>query len=343
MSAYTLSIESNNIISYLSKIDTENTSIQSGQSTIFDKMPTLLTTIISIIDASKNDFLTTYLTPSQIISYNNGSLILSDTINHSLIDFYNVLQKLYLMSTIMLGNILATPNQSTISFYANADNYTLTTDQFEGSASNKILNNSTFEYYTIQMGDTSRIIANRSLGKPEQYISILQINNITESQLISGELVGTQIKIPIDSSLVSQNKSNLVYENDFTDPEKFQNGSDIAIGINNTVEVSATGDILGASGLSVTTNSIANRLNTVKGTLNVFSSNFGLKNIGESNAPLMVQINNYLTDFVNQIQEDPRVQSVQLNTNSIKWDGEVLSASATVTYLGSDQTQVVTI
>ena len=100
---------------------------------------------------------------------------------------------------------------------------------------------------------------------------------------------------------------------------------------------------MGASGLSVTTNSIANRLNTVKGTLNVFSSNFGLKNIGESNAPLMVQINNYLTDFVNQIQEDPRVQSVQLNTNSIKWDGEVLSASATVTYLGSDQTQVVTI
>ena len=343
MSAYNLYNESAAIGAFLTQIDTENTNVQAGKSTVFDVLPTLLTNMLALIALTKSDFMTTYFTDAQITDYNAGNIVLSDVVNHNLVTLFNTIEKISLLGSNMLGNILSTPKQSVISFYANADDYTLTQDQFEGTGAGKVLNNSTFEYYTIQLGDTARIIANRELGDPEKYISILQINSITESKLMSGSLVGRQIKIPITSSLVSQNQENMVFESDFSMPSQFFHGSDIAPGINNTIEVSASGDILGATGQDVTTNSINARLSTRKGTLNVFSPNFGLISIGDGNAPLMVQINNYLTDFVNQIQEDPRVSSVQLNTSSIRWDGETLSANATVAFLGSDKTQVVSI
>lgn len=338
LTAYTSAMSS-----LLASIDAENTNIQAGKSTPLDNMPLYLTKLLTATNNAKNEFLTTYLTETQRTQYAAGTLTIDEVIGHDLMFFFNTIQKIYIHATGMLGNIRSYPKQDTISFYADADSYTLTADQFTEEGSNKTVNDSTYEYYTVQEGDTSRIVAKRMTGDSEQYVNVLKVNNISESDFIEGTLVGSQIKVPMDAEAAAANEDNLVYEPNIDDAESYIHGSDILSDINNTFSVSATGDIESVSGIANTLQSLTARLNTKKGTMNVFTENFGLTSLGDGNQPLLVRVDKYLTDFVQQLQSDPRVESVQLDMKSIQLNGEIISATAKVSLLGSDQVREVSI
>ena len=103
------------------------------------------------------------------------------------------------------------------------------------------------------------------------------------------------------------------------------------------------GDILGQSGIQVTYDSLIRRLDSKKGTLNVFSPNWGVTPLGDGNAPLMVRIDRYLTDLVNQIQSDPRIESVKLDMKSLSLSGEVLNIKGLINFIGTSDTREVSI
>ena len=188
------------ISTLLAQIDAENSSIQAGQKTVYDAMPQYLTSLLSNTNLALTSFITIFLTTAQQTDYENGDFTLDETLGINLISFYNSLQKLRLFSSGALGIIKATMKSNTIRFYSDADDYTLTTDQFEttNEFNNRVQNQNSFEYYTVQDGDTARIVALRMLKDSEKYISILQINNISESNFIDGTLIGTKIKVPVD-------------------------------------------------------------------------------------------------------------------------------------------------
>jgi hypothetical protein len=285
-----------------------------------------------------NLFVSLFLTADQQALYATGDITLDDILDITLIALYNGFLKTKIIAETIKGSIVSTPKQNTISYYSQSDDYTLTTEQFDSTAqNNKISNDSSFEYYTISDGDTARSIALSELGDIEKFVQILQINNITESELIEGTLIGTKIKIPVDSTSVTRSNDNLVYEPNDSNIESFLQGSDISSGINNTILVSSKGDIAGVSGTENTINAIMTRIQSQKGSLNVFSPDWGVTSIGDGNVPLMVRINNYLTDLTNQIQADPRVDAVSIDMDKLKLDGEKLSVYAKISLIGSEE------
>lgn len=327
----------------LTQIDDENTDIQSGVSTPMDNLPQLLTSLLQDIQTVQTSFLNIYLTSDQLALYNSGDLTIDEVVDLELLSFYNSLQKLNVSATGLLGVINSTVKKDEIRYYANSDDYTLTTEQFDEDGSNKILNDTTFVYYTVQDGDTARIIALRELKDSEKYLQILRINSITESDFIDGTLIGQKIIIPVETSALSRSEDNLVYVADDSNVDVFLHGSDIKLGLNGEMLVSATGDILGQEGIQVTYDSLVNRLNSQKGTLNVFSPNWGVTNIGDGNAPLMVRINRYITDLISQIQADPRVESITIDMKSLRLLGESLSLKGVINFVGSNESREVSI
>jgi len=177
----------------------------------------------------------------------------------------------------------------------------------------------------------------REMDDPEQFTSILKINDISESDFIDGSLVGTKIKIPVLLSSISRGDDNLVYSNDPANPEEFLYGSDLALGANGELLISARGDLLGRSGVQNVYDNITNRIENPKGSLNVFSPSWGSISIDDSNAPLFVKIDRYLEDKVGQIQADPRVESVKINLDKLVWKGETISVPYTVFFVGTEQ------
>ena len=327
------------ISNLLSEIDAENTAIQAGQKTVYDAMPQLLTDLLSNVNLALSTFLTIFLTTEQQTAYAAWTFTLDETLNISLISFYNSLQKLKLLSSGSLGIIKATLKSNTIRFYANADDYTLTTDQFENDneTNNRIQNNNSFEYYTVQDGDTARIVALRILKDSEKYISILQINNISESSFIDGTLIGTKIKIPVDYAGSVRNENNLIYEASDDNILNYLHGKDLCVDVNKKLLLNGNGDFLEKGGIDNTYDAVLNRIDNNKGSLNVFSPSWGVTPIGDGNCPLMVKIDRYLTDLTAQIQSDPRVTTVKLNMESIRIEGEALYVNGTVKFLGSDE------
>ena len=332
-----------NIQDLLEQIDTENISIQSGLTTPMDNLPSLLTDLLSNIDMAQKSVLSIFLTEAQFALYGTGDLTIDEVMDIELVSFYNSLTKLKIYAEGLLGVISSTVKKDEIRYYANADDYTLTTEQFDEDGSNKVLNDTTFQYYTVQDGDTARIIALRELKDAEKFITILKINSITESDFIEGNLIGQKIIIPVDVSALSRSEDNLVYEADDSDINAFLHGGDIALDDNGNMLISSNGDILGQTGIQVTYDSLMNRLDSKKGTLNVFTPNWGITSIGDGNAPLMVRIQRYITDLTNQIQSDPRVESVKIDMKSLRLQGEALSLKGTINFIGSDESREVEI
>lgn len=328
-----------NIETSISNIDTENTNIQAGSSTPYDNMLLYVTNLLANMSTVMALFISLFLTSDQQSLYLNGDLTLDDVLDITLIALYNSFLKIKIIATTIKGAIVSSPKQNTISYYSQSDDYTLTTDQFNSSNDNnsKIANDSSFEYYTVKQGDTARSIALSEMGDSEKFVLVLQINNITESELIEGTLIGIQIKIPVDSTSVTRSDDNLVYEADDTNVESFLHGSDVVSGVNNTILISSTGDIAGISGTENTVNAVTARITGKKGSLNVFSPDWGVLSIGDGNVPLMVRIGNYLTDLTNQIQEDPRVESVKIDMDKLQLDGEKLSVFAKISLIGSEE------
>jgi hypothetical protein len=328
----------------LTDIDTSNSNIQAGTETPFQNVPTTLEELILNSGLLSNSVLTLFLSEDQLDAYNSGDLTLDEILNVNNLSFYNALQKIEIYSKSLKGVLNSTPKQEEIRYYSNADDYTLTTDQFDNDNSgSRIVNDSTFKYYTVQEGDTARIIASRELKDSEKFISILKANSISESDLIEGTLVGKIIKIPVDTSGLSRTVNNLVYEGVDLNINNFLHGKDIVLDSNKNFKISPKGDIAGQSGVNVAFDSLTNRLNISKGTLNVFSPNFGVTNVGDGNAPLFVRIDRYLTDLVTQIQSDPRVESVQIFLKDLKLEGEVLNVRGIVNFIGNSESREVEI
>lgn len=327
------------ISNLLSTIDTENTSIQAGQKTVYDDMPGYLNDLLLNVNLALSTFLTIFLTSDQQTDYDTGDFTLDETLSINLISFYNSLQKLKISAAGGLGIIRATLKTNTIRYFANADDYRLTTDQFETDYefNNRIQDQSSFEYYTVQDGDTARILALRVLKDSEKYLSILQLNNITESNFIDGDLIGQKIKIPIPYSGPQRDDNNLIYDSNDEDVFAFLHGKDFALDINRKLKIDPKGDLLALSGVENTYDAMLNKLNNKKGSLNVFSPNWGLTPLGDGNSPLLVKIDRYITDLISQIKSDPRVTSVNIDTTNLIINGESLSVSGTIKFLGNDE------
>ena len=329
------------IATTLDAINTENTSVQAGQSTVYANMPGLLNKLTSATSKALTDFLTIFLSDAQQADYENGDLTLDDVLVIGLISFYNSMQKIKLTAEGAAGMIEATLKTNTIRFSSNADDYSLTTDQFDSteSVSNIVQDQSSFEYYTVRDGDTARLIALKMLHDESKYISILQINQISESDFIDGTLIGTKIKIPIIDATNQRNDDNIIYDPDDSNILTYLHGVDLALDVNGQLSIDSTGDALAKEGVSNTYDALLTRLNNKKGSLNVFTPNWGLTSIGDDNAPLLVRIDRYITDLTNQIKSDPRVVSVQINTKNLQIDGEVLRVSGKVKFIGSDESR----
>jgi hypothetical protein len=331
-----------NIEEMISSVKDENELIQAGQSTASTLLPILTYSLLLSTNQALQEFINTFLSDEQKILYLSGDLTIDDILDINLLIFYNTLQKVRLYTLELQGVINSIIKQEEIRFYANSNNYTLTEDQFDNIDKNSIENNTGFYYYTVIDGDTSRIIALRELQDSGKFINILQINNITENGFIDGTLIGKQIKIPMLGG-TTRADNNLVYESNADDIQAFLYGSDIATGINREIVSSGTGDIKNLEGLDNVVENVENRLNALKGSLNVFSPNWGTIAIDDSNAPMLVKINRYLTDVINQIQSDPRIESVKMDLKQLKFAGESISVPTKVFFIGSEETREVLI
>jgi len=321
----------------------ENENIQAGKSTASSFLPIYNSTLLASTESALDFFINTFLTSSQKTDYEVGDITIDDFIDKDLLVFYNILQKIKLQAESIQGILNSIPKFEDIRYSVNADDYTLTEEQFDSDDASKVENTANFYYYTVLEGDTSRIIALRELNDQEKFVNILKINNITENNFIDGEIVGEQIKIPIDKSVVTRGDDNLVYETDLDNIENFIFGKDINVSLNKELVASATGDLLALDGIENAYKNIENRIDSNKGSLNVFNPNYGTISIDESNAPLYVKIDRYLTDIVSQIQSDPRVSSVQLDLKSLQWVKDSVSVSTKIFFIGNENAREVTV
>lgn len=327
----------------LEDINTENENIQAGQSTASTFLPLYVSTLLSNTDKALDDFINTFLSASQKTSYESGDITIDDLVSRDLLIFYNSLQKIKLQTDSLQGVLNSLVQIDELRYSSDADDYTLTEEQFDSPDASKVENDTSFYYYTIMQGDTARIIAQRELKDQEQFIKILKLNDITENDFIENNLIGEKIKIPFPVSITSRGEDNLIWESDYNDTEKFLFGSDLATGINKELLVSETGDLLGQVGIENSFNNIENRINNKKGSLNIFNPNWGTISIDDSNAPLMVKIGRYLDDVVAQIQSDPRVESVQMDLNKLELKDESISVPTKIFFIGTEETREVVV
>jgi hypothetical protein len=216
----------------IESIHTENESIQSGKTTALTSLPYTTSTLLTNVDSALDSFTTIFLSSTQKTSYDAGTLSIDEVVNTDLLFFYNSMQRIKIQAESLQGVINSIVKQEEIRYYANANDYSLTTEQFDSGDENIVENDSSFYYYTIMEGDSLRLIAQRELGDSEKFISLLKINNISENDFIDNSMVGQKIKIPFIESVIARSPDNLVYETDITDIEKFLYGSDIGTGIN---------------------------------------------------------------------------------------------------------------
>jgi hypothetical protein len=327
----------------LIKINTSNENIQSGKETATDNLYKYVNSLLRDISEAKSSFLTIFLSSAQQTLYSTQDITIDDIVNIDLFSFYNSLQKIKIQVDFLKGILNSIVKQDDIRYYANSDDYTLTTEQFDSGDENKVENTTNFYYYTIQEGDTLRIIASRELNDPDKYISILKINNINDNDLIDGTMIGTQIKIPMDLNILSRGDDNLIYESDVSDIAKFLFGTDLKTGLNKELMISSKGDLRSEEGIENAYQNILNRVKNRKGSLNVFNPNWGTIAVDDSNAPVLVKIARYLDDVIDQIQSEPRVESVKMNLEKLKYNGEVLESSYNVYFIGADEHREVTV
>jgi len=321
----------------LININTSNENIQSGKETATDNLPSYINTILTAIIEAKTSFLTIFLSSAQQTLYATQDITIDDIVNIDLFSFYNSLQKIKMQIDSLKGVLNSIVKQDDIRYYAGSDDYTLKTEQFDSGDENKVENNTNFYYYTIQDGDTLRQIAQKELQDSEKFISILKLNNISDNDLLEGTYIGQQLKIPMDLRIVARGDDNLVYESDFSDTAKFLFGIDLKTGTNKELMISSKDDLLGEIGIENVYQNILARVKNLKGSLNTFNPNWGTIAIDESNAPVMVKISRYLDDVIDQIQSEPRVESVKLNLDKLRYKGEVLESSYTVYFIGTDE------
>lgn len=321
----------------LENINTENEKIQAGQATVFTMLPVYIYTLSTTIQEVLSDFLVLFLSNDDQTSYNSGTLTLDDVLDYNLLSYHNTLQKIKIYANSLKGVINSIARNEEVRYYSNADDYTLTSEQFDSDDENIVSNEVNFYYYTVMEGDTARIIALRELKNSDKYISILKLNKISENDFIDNMLLGEKIKIPIQETVISRGNENLVYESNQDDIEKYLFGIDIATDINKRLKLSAKGDLASIGGIENVCESIERRIKNTKGSLNVFNPNWGVISIDDGDAPLMVKIDRYITDVVNQIQSDPRIENVNIDLSKLEWNGEVIKLYSKIYFIGVEE------
>jgi hypothetical protein len=325
----------------LDSIQTENDAIQAGESTASTLLPDLTSTLLESNTTALTEFISTFLSPAQKTLYDTGDLSFESVIGIDLMIFYNVLQKITLIGNSLQGVLNSIIQQEELRYYSNADKYTITEEQFDEDDDNKVENDISFYFYTVQKGDTAKIIANRELQDPEKAANILQINNITENDFIDETIIGDKIKIPILGAALARGDDNLVYETDQTNTEKFLYGTDLKTGINDELLLSADGDLRSFTGADVVVANLEKRITRRKGSLNIFHPGWGTNPVDDGNAPLMVRIERYLNDLSEQINSDPRVNYSKLNLEKLQFEGETLTNSTEVFLIGAEESREV--
>lgn len=330
----------------IANMNTENEEIQAGRSTVLKNMPGYAKNLYDSTVFSQNTIINSYLSSDQLANYENGDTQIEDVLSADLINYFRVLQELQLQAESLSGFLNSIPQQEVIRYSENANDYVLTEEQFDPSDTSDpfvVETTPTFYYYTVLEGDTARIVALRELNDSEKFVTILRLNDITEDDFIEGNIIGQQIKIPLEAGALARYDDNLVFEPNFDEIEKFLYGSDINSSVNGEFVISDKGDIAGLDGIENAYVNIENRISINKGGLNIFNTDFGVTQIGNSNAPLLVQIERYLTDVVNQIQSDPRVESVKMDLDRLEWNGDKLSVPSKVFFIGTESVREVTV
>lgn len=320
----------------------ENDNIQSGKSTALTNLPIYVSNLDSTVSFAQNSLIIFFIPEAEIINYIAGTVTIDDYFDLEVLSFYNILQKIKIYCQNFYGIFNTIIKQEDLRFSENANNYLLLEEQFNNENSYKVENDTSFYFYTVQDGDTARSIAMKELQDNEKFIKILQINNISDNDFITGNLIGKQIKIPILSKTISNSNINLIFENDPNNISNFYHGKDFYLDINNNIVLSPTGDISLLCGIENTIAAIEKRLTSKKGSLNVFNPNWGVIQIGEGNAPLLVRIERYLNNVMEQVQGEPRVESATFDFNELIFSGESISIPIKITFLGSDDIKEVT-
>ncbi|MDD5540687.1 MAG: hypothetical protein PHG61_08350 [Candidatus Marinimicrobia bacterium] len=331
------------INNYIELIDAENTLIQSGQSTASENLPLYVTTLLTHIANAETEFLNTFLSPAQKILYDSGDATIDDIVDVDLLSFYNAVQKIKIQAQSLQGVLNSIVVIDEFRYYADADDYTLSEEQFSSDNTGKTENVSAFFYYTVMQGDSARVLAQRFYHDQEQFPRILNFNSITENDLIDETFIGKQIKIPFPVTAIGRGADNLVFEADFSDLNKFMFGTEFALDLNNNFIISGKGDLQLQTGVDNVIANIENRIKNRKGSLNVMNPNWGTVAVDEDATPMPVKINRYLTDVITQIQADPRVESAQMQLDKLQWDGETLSVPVKIFFVNTDQTREVTV
>jgi hypothetical protein len=253
----------------LDSIQTENDSIQAGETTALVYLPDLTSTLLNSTAKALTEFIDTFFSTTQKALYNTGDISVEQVITVDLMSFYNVLQKCKLIGNSLQGILNSIIIQGNLRYYSNADNYTITEEQFDEGDDNIVENDVNFYFYRVQKGDSAKIIANRELNDPEKFINILQINDITENDFIDDSIIGQEIKIPVVANVLSRGDDNLVYETDISDREAFLYGTDLKTDINDNLMLSSKGDLLSITGQEGVFANVEKRISRRKGSLNL--------------------------------------------------------------------------
>jgi nucleoid-associated protein YgaU len=326
----------------IESIIAENTNIQTGKSTIFDSMLELIDIAKQHIEDIQVNFLDIYVIDKD--AFSAGMTTLESYVDVDMLAFYNDTQKIKMIIEGMAGIIGATPKQDDIVFYENADTYTLTEEQFTAEELLKIQSTSTFVYHVLKQGETFRSLAVRYYGEAEKATAILQANNISQNELIDENYVGSVLKIPIQTDGIARSAKNIVYDGELS-PENLENflhGRDIMLQDGKLLP-SAMGDMRTVEGSENTLQALDRRMDTAKGALNIYNTDFGLLSIDDGNLPFLVKLSRYLDDMVFQFQADPRVASVQMLLDTLELKGEKISIKNKISLIGAEDAREVSV
>lgn len=279
----------------------------------------------------------------------NGLTTLTEHGSFELLDYLNGLHKFkffILQIDVALLSLQNTKAVPTIPSNQTSENVLdiLDSDEFADQG----YNNPMFEieksvtYYTIIEGDTLQSIAVKEFdGDATRWVDISKENQITDNDLIDGDLIGETIRIPGDSSAGNVSASNLVYEGFFDGTsqkliDRFTYGRDIFL-INGRMVVDSTNDIRTVEGRQGVKDNIQDRYKRTVNSLNPMNPSWGLVPLNQTDGriPYPIMIERSLIDMENQATLDGRVLGANIDRSKIKIRGDRIDIIMEIRLIGS--------
>lgn len=277
--------------------------------------------------------------------YVAGIATLDDYGSEEVLSYYNELQKMYMALNAFIVAVFGIKNiQPRVIVPEFQDNATLdiiNLGEFDGSGD---IPTSTLEpgysLYEVLGNDTLQIIAEKEYGDYSKWTEIAKANNITDTDLSDGSYVGKKIKIPLPQTTLSQNKFNMVFEQQVStlsqeSIEKYFYGTDILI---ENGEIMLKGsDLATVSGKDTVQQNLENRLNGPTAGLNPLVPEWGLgKPKFKQGVPYLVAIDRYLSAIESQVSSDPRVVYATIDRGKVKIEGDALRARVEIQLIGGE-------